>query len=264
MSILLQVPERVEKEMLLELCARGRHCEIVYRLPPDRKIQSKVRLLELSDSEWLTDLPTYQGRPALLPAGQRVRFYFLWKERRYTAVAVVRRIVSWPATSEHQLSALAVDPPSTIEKTPPREGFRLSMVDQPDARIALEPIRSLDGLVDPALLAGSAVELPTSALRGRLLNLSETGCCGVFAEEAVQLLVEGQLYTARFRLATEAAMEVIAEIRWIRSMPGNQRVMAGMAWQLDPDLAGHRCLRTRIERFVVQQQERKSSGRGAR
>lgn len=264
MSILLQVPVRVEKEMLLELCARGQHCEIVYRIPPDRKIQSKVRLLELSDSEWLTDLPTYQGRPVLLPAGERVRFYFLWKERRYTAVAAVRRILSWPAISEHQVSALAVDPPSTIEKTPPREGFRLSMVDQPAAGIALEPIRSLDGLVDPALLAAGAVELPTSALHGRLLNLSETGCCGVFTEEAARLLAEGQLYTARFRLATEATLEVIAEIRWIRPTPGHPCVMAGMAWQLDPDLAAHQRLRTRIERFVVQQQERKSSGRGAR
>ncbi len=261
MSILLQIPERVEKGMLLELCARGTCCELIYRVPPDRKIQTKTRFLHLSDDAWVIELPIAQGRPIPLSAGERVRFNFRWNDRRYTAVTTVREIVHWSRIDQHDEPALAVEPPAAIEKASGRESFRLSMVDHPLARIALEPIRTLEGLIDPALDVFDEIPLPEASHRGRLLNLSETGCCAQFAEDSMATLSAGDLYRARFQLAIDEPVEVIGEVRWIRSALDGQRIMAGLAWQLDPDVTVHRAVQSRIEEFIRTQQGWMTIGR---
>jgi hypothetical protein len=265
MSILLQVPERVEKGMLLELCARGTCCELIYRIPPDRKIQSKTRLLHLSDDKWVIGSPTTsQGRPIVLSAGDRVRFNFCWNHRRYTAVTTVRGLVHWPRGGDLDESALAVEPPSAIEKASRREGFRLSMVDHPLARIALEPIRTLEDRIDPDLAMPSHVPLPRASHRGRLLNLSETGCCVKLAVDSTGPLADGHLYQTHFQLAVDEPIEVIGEVRWFRSASDGEGVMTGMAWQLDPDVADHRVAQARIEQFIRTQQRWTTSGRSTR
>jgi len=279
MSILLRVPEGVERRMLPDLCASAGSCRIVYRVAPDRKLRSTVRLLAVSDESLITEWPHYQNRPAPLAPGEKVRFYFLWQNRRYTAVTTVRKPLRWPTDDGKTMPALSVDYPRSIEKAPLREGFRLSMLHGTPTAITLRWSRILNELtarwiqgdcsVAPSDIAaahrlaieeaarGARGDLPdprVACCHGELLNLSESGCCAVFAEVKVHHAATGDLYVAGFQLAGEKPIHVVAEIRWIRPHPDGRRIMAGMAWQLDPDDAQHRSIRERIERFIARQQ----------
>jgi len=285
MSILLRVPERVEKDMLLDLCAGNRSCELVYRIAPHRKVKSKVRLLAVSDEELITERPVYHGQQVELPCEKDVRFYFFWNDRRYTTVSSVRRSLLWPTGRAGKVPALAVARPCAIEKAWRRGSFRLSMVNLPSAPIALQRIESLDALgpqwaegfcqagrsdgdvadgcvVDPASMHARKLGLESSetAYHGELLNLSDTGCCAVFGRDPAHLLAQGDLFVASFVLGGDASIQVVAEIRWHGLHPDGERMMAGMAWQLDPDNETHRAIQSRIGRFIMQQQ----SGAGGR
>ena len=263
--------------MLLNMCARNQPCQLVYRTSSDRKIHCNVRLLHIAEDQIILDMPMDRRRPIILPPGQNVRLYFLWKKQRYTATTTVITKQKWPADASNALPALVVRYPDGIEKAQRRECFRLSLVHLPSAPVLLRWLTDLNAQANtPEATAETAREVlarlddPDSSVhdvasknrdpreapyKGRMLNLSETGCCAAFDRCRLHPLKTGDLYRACFSLPNDRQpFQIVAEIHWNRIHPAGDRIMVGMAWQLDPADRAHRIIQKRIARFITTQQ----------
>lgn len=92
-------------------------------------------------------------------------------------------------------------------------------------------------------------------LQGRMTNLSETGCGAVFEKDEAPPFERGHLYCTTFSLPDDPEpFEMTAEIKWTQDHPAGDRVMAGMAWQLDRTNRTDRAIQTRIARFITHEQ----------
>jgi c-di-GMP-binding flagellar brake protein YcgR len=88
-----------------------------------------------------------------------------------------------------------------------------------------------------------------------MLNLSETGCGAVFEKDEAPPFERGHLYYTTFSLPDDPEpFAITTEIRRTQDHPAGDRVMAGMAWQLDPRSRPDRAIQTRIARFITHEQ----------
>lgn len=96
---------------------------------------------------------------------------------------------------------------------------------------------------------------PPVYIEGRLANISETGCGAVFEHQDAARLEPNSLYRAVFELpGLQETFDLVTELRWKGPHPAGDRIMAGMAWQLDPQDRDHRLVQSTIGRFIAEAQ----------
>jgi len=295
MSILLKVSDEIQQQMLSELCARNRPCQLVFTSSEGTRIKAKVRFLHLSGQRMLIDLPRVSGRAVMIRPGEIIHLYFLWKGQRFVATSIIQARTQWQEGKSNILEVLAIQYPHEIERAQRRDCYRLSLTHLASAAVTLfwaedlndgKPPRELwdetpektspgqqeesseevsegsseetseetsEGTGDKA--AEEAGPRRLKPLQGRMTNLSETGCSAVFEKDNAPPFGRGHRYYATFSLPEDPEpFELTAEIQWSQDHPAGDRVMTGMAWQLDPTNRTHRGIQTRVARFIAHEQ----------
>lgn len=272
MSLCPKVSDQARHEMLVDLCQRNIPCQLRYVSPKRQKINANVRFLSLADQRLVVDAPTVAGRPVLIRPGEMVELFFLWKGQRFGLRSGVVGRTQWRVNKVQALDALALQYPEEIEKAQRRECYRLSLMHLPSAAIILrtvseqEPVAQLVGAASASALGSACPEgkrmdeaaarpQADAGVRGRMMNLSETGCGIVFEKSEARRFSVRAMYRATFSLPGDPTpFDFIGQIRWCRDHPAGDRIVVGLAWQLDPTEREHAAIQARLAKFITAEQ----------
>ncbi len=275
MSLCVKVSDQSRHEMLADLCQRNTPCQLRYVTARRIKIDAKVRFLSLIEQRVVIDMPTVAARPVLIRPGEVVELFFLWKGQRFGLRSRVVGRTRWQVGKLQVLDALTLNYPEEIEKAQRRECYRLSLMHLPSAAITLREVAE-DQAADPSApinseaeeadgeaenadgeVSDAGTEVPTTppGIKGRMMNLSETGCGMVFEKTEARRFPINALYRACFVLPGDPEpFDFVGQIRWSRDHPAGDRIMVGIAWQLDPTEREHASIQTRLAKFIATEQ----------
>lgn len=242
MTIGLTIPATVQQEVLTGLCERNQSGEMTWSSEEGSRVRSRVRFLELSGDGLLTDRPKVSGRPVRLPVGEIVQVSFLTNGHRMAFTTRVRGRSRWSGVGSSEVSALVLGVPQEIERVQRRECYRLSV-------LHLQPVEMR--FSSPTDGEGP----PDRRFEATLMNISETGC-GVTVEktEAQGVSADDPWDVAFWLPGVEEGLELPGTVRWTNTTAEGDRLLMGVAWQLDPSNREDLLIQRRLSRFVIEQQ----------
>jgi len=242
MSIGTTIPVAAQHEVLTALCDRNQSGEIIWSSPDGQQLRSRVRFLGLSDDGLLVDSPTIGGRPVRLAAGEAVRLHFLASGQRMAFTSRVRGQSRWTEPGSPDLQAVALELPSEIERAQRRECYRLSVLHLPAVVVRFSS--PTDGK-----------RPPDRRFDATLMNISETGCGVVIDKQVARGVAVEDPYDVTFALPeVDEEFALPATVRWKKPNAEGDRVLIGVAWQLDPSNRESFLVQRSLARFVIEQQ----------
>lgn len=231
--------------IIADACERNLSAHLTFASDERQNARTRVRLLRFDERELLIDHPRLDGKPIRLTAGMVIRLTFVWEKQMLGLSTTVRGRRQIEHGGVAAVPTIVLDPPSRLERIQRRECYRLSVLHLPEIAVELTH------------------ESNDSPLSATLVNLSENGC-GIMThlDSADASYRVGRRFRIRFALPDESEpFSLEGTIRWLVRESAEDRLTAGIGWELDWGNHQDRSVQTRLSKFIVAEQRRKLKNR---
>jgi len=236
----LDMSEGLKKQIIVDLCQRNHHGELVFLSANSNMIHAKIRFLGLSQKSLVIDKPSIDSKNSPLPIEGFVHVEFAWEKQRYTFVSKVQAQTKWLLNNLITVDALCLTIPKKLTRTQRRKCYRLGLAHLETNAINLQP-----------------VDKTRDSVAGKMINVSEGGASITIDKQAASELVENEPYLAAFSLPDEnnqpVSYYIAGTINRIQDLPHSKRIRVGIKWDLNP---GDREIKTGLGKFIVAEQLR--------
>ncbi|MHC4796183.1 MAG: flagellar brake protein [Planctomycetota bacterium] len=236
----LDMSEGLKKQILLDLCQRNHHGELVYLSENSKMLNAKIRFLGSSLKSLVIDKPSITSKASIVPIDGFVHVEFSWEKQRYTFVSKVQARTRWLLNNLVTVDAICLAMPKKLTRNQRRKCYRLGL-----AHLATNDINLLP------------VDKTRNSITGKMINVSEGGASILIDKQDASELVENDLYLAAFSLPDESnqivSYYIAGTISRTQDIHYSKHIRVGIKWDLNP---GDREIQAGLGKFIVAEQLR--------